>query len=141
MNKNRGFTLMELMIVVAVIGILAAIALPSYWNSVMKSRRTTAQTALLDLASREERYYTANNAYTSDLTLLGFPAGTSVAVPDNSSNHYYDVSVTVPTNAASFSLQAAPAGTQAKDTACATFTYNSSGVRGITGNSTTPCWS
>ena len=70
MRKNRasGFTLIELMIVVAIVGILAAIALPSYQRYVLRSHRTTAVNALLDLGSREARYYSANNAYTSSLT-------------------------------------------------------------------------
>jgi len=140
MKHRRGFTLIELMMVVAIIGILAAVALPSYWSSVMKSRRTSAQAALLDLASREERYYTAKNIYTSDLSQLGFPAGTSVPVPDGANNYFYDVSVEV-LAPDSFSLKAVPVGSQTKDTACATYTYNSRGIRGNTGGTASDsCW-
>ena len=140
MKNCRGFSLIELMVVVTVIAILSAVALPSYWSSVMKSRRTSAQVALLDLASREERYYTANNIYASKLSLLGFPSEKNLAVPDEKNNHYYDVSV-VAANANGFSLKAVPVGSQSKDTACAIFTYNSLGIRGFSGDSATPCWS
>jgi type IV pilus assembly protein PilE len=145
MKKIRGFTLIELMIVVAVIGLLAAVALPNYSNYVMKSRRSSAQTALLDLASREERYYTANNTYVSNLSLLGYPANTvSIAVPDAGGSHYYDVTVALVNNAAGtavvgFTLTATPAGSQARDTECGNFTYDYLGRRGNSGTAT-PCW-
>lgn len=145
MKNDRGFTLIEIMVVVAIIGILAAVALPSYWNSVMKSRRSSAQSALLDLASREARYYTSNNAYTSDLPTLGFPTGTTaVPVPDGVSNHFYDVTATVSTDLSSYTLTAVPAGAQAKDTTCYTYTYTSVGVRANLDASSKPllpsCW-
>lgn len=142
MKNHRGFTLIELMIVVIVIGILAAVALPNYWNSVMKSRRSSAQSALLDLASREARYYTTNNAYTADLGKLGYPAGaTTIAVPDDNNNHFYDLAApTLDADGNGFTLKATPAGSQAKDTECATFTYTSLGVRDSTGTASTSCW-
>jgi type IV pilus assembly protein PilE len=118
------------------------VALPSYQNSVMKSRRSSAQTALLDLASREERYYTINNRYTTDLSLLGYPANTvSIAVPDAGNSHFYDVTVAYVGNAVgTFALTATPAGSQTRDTECENFTYNYLGVRGNSGTAATPCW-
>lgn len=144
MKKDRGFTLIEIMVVVALIGILTAIALPSYWNSVMKSRRSSAQSALLDLASREARYYTANNAYIADLPTLGFPTGTTaVPVPDGVNNHFYDVKATVSTDLSSYTLTAVPVSPQTKDTTCYTYTYTSVGVRAnqdASANALTSCW-
>ncbi len=69
MNKNghRGFTLIELVMVVAIVGILMAIAIPSYNSSTAKARRTDGQTALMDVMVRQERFYTENNTYTTDL--------------------------------------------------------------------------
>ncbi|MFC5473522.1 type IV pilin protein [Paraherbaspirillum soli] len=148
MKNSRGFTLIELMVVVVVIAILAAVALPSYRSSVMKSRRSSAQAALLDLASREERYYTANNTYASDLPTLGYPAGsTTVAVPD-SNNYFYDLAAPTLTKDAGgavtgFKLQAAPANSQTKDTTCGTYTFTSLGLRGnqdSSGTALTSCW-
>jgi type IV pilus assembly protein PilE len=64
-HRSAGFTLIELMVAVVVLTIIVAIAVPSYSNQVRKSHRTEAKTALLDLASREERFLSTNGAYTS----------------------------------------------------------------------------
>lgn len=63
MSRSRGFTLIELMIVVAVVGILGAIAYPSYTSSVLKGKRAQARTALAELMQQQERYMTQNNTY------------------------------------------------------------------------------
>ncbi len=136
----RGFTLIELMIVVAIIGILAVIAYPSYLNHVRESRRTSAKTALLDVAGHEERYFTTNNTYTTSLSTLGYPSGATMPVP-SSTQDYYDVKI-VSANGTSYFLQAVPAGDQAQDTECGTFTLNNVGIQGNTGNSgsSQDCW-
>lgn len=78
-SRSPGFTLVELMIVVAIVAILAIIAFPSYIDAVRKSRRIDAQSTLMDVAGQLERFYAANAAYTTDLTNLGHPdAGTNV---------------------------------------------------------------
>lgn len=76
LKKSKGFTLIELMIVVAIIGILAAVAFPAYQDSVRKGKRSDGQAALMDIMAKQERYYTDNNTYTADLTDLGFEANT-----------------------------------------------------------------
>ena len=75
MRKSmRGVTLMELMIVVVIIGILTAIAYPSYRQYATRAKRTEAKAALLQIATNQERFYLQNNTYTTDMTALGFPA-------------------------------------------------------------------
>ena len=87
-NKTKGFTLIELMIVVVVIAILAAIAYPSYREQVRKTRRSEAQAKLMEILQNQERFYTTNNTYTTDLTDLNY--GTSGNVPTE--NGYYQIS-------------------------------------------------
>jgi type IV pilus assembly protein PilE len=136
-----GFTLIELMTTILVGSILLAIAIPSYNAQTQKSRRTEAKTALLDLASREERYNSTYNTYTSSAANLGY----SGAFPTVIGNGYYQLSVCVSgsTNCtadagtgSAFLLTATPVTTssQAKDTACKAFQLDSSGIQSVTGS-------
>ena len=69
-NRMTGFTLIELMIVVAIVAILGMIAVPAYNNSTLKARRSDGQTAMMDIMAREERYFTERNTYTTNLAAL-----------------------------------------------------------------------
>lgn len=90
-RRQRGLTLIELMIVVAVVAILAAIAYPSYSDYVRKGKRATAQTALQDLANRQQIYLLDQRAYTTDLTAIRFQA------PQEIQNDYtFSVTITPP---------------------------------------------
>jgi len=147
-----GFTLIELMIAVAVAGILVAIAIPTYSSQIRKSRRTEAKTALLDLAGREERYFnTSNNTYTNLAVNLAYAAAGSTTTITNFSvgSGYYQVTVTVTAAAgivpASYSIKATPLTTdQQQDTACQSFTVDSTGkqssVDSSSTDSTATCW-
>src|ERR1700754_1788282 len=79
-TKVRGFSLIELVIVLLIIAILAAIAIPSYRQYVIRANRVDAQRSLMDLAARQERFFYSNNAYATALKALG--ATTSVAGPN-----------------------------------------------------------
>jgi type IV pilus assembly protein PilE len=128
---------MELVIAVAVVAILTAIALPAYQNQIRKSQRTAARTALLDLASRQEKFYALNNSYTSDATALGYANAAPIAVPGGGST-YYNLTIVADNtvNPATYTGTATPTGGQASDS-CGTYTFNSKGQQTPT---TAGCW-
>ena len=135
-NKTRGFTLMELMIVVAIIGIIAAIGYPSYRDQVIKSRRADGMSALLELADRLERHY-------SDVGTYKQADDSNTTVDDvfpSFSSDYYTLTIDAQDNIG-FTVSAARKGTQVKDK-CGTFTLNSQGVKTISGGSLPldDCW-
>lgn len=139
--RQLGFTLIELMIVVAVVAVLAAIAFPSYRNQVRKSQRTDAKSSLLDLAGRQERYFTTNNVYTNVPANLGYSGTFPVSVPSGTTFNY-GISVTaVGTGGNTYTATAVPNGDQANDS-CGTYSINEQGVQSNS-NATTPsdqCW-
>jgi type IV pilus assembly protein PilE len=134
MRGTRGFTLIELMIAVAVLGILSGVAYPSYLSQVKKARRADARAALTAAAQSMERWYTERSTY------AGATLGTSGIYPTTSTNGFYTLSI-VSQTAAGFSLQAAPAGAQAGD-ACGSFTYDQTGTKGVSGGTLgfSACW-
>ncbi|MCP3868163.1 MAG: type IV pilin protein [Gammaproteobacteria bacterium] len=119
-----GLTLVELMIAVAVLGILSALAYPIYQDQVRKSRRATAKGALLELSQIMERRYTENNEYGGSLPFATAPK------EDANTKIYYDLSLSLMDNNTAYSLQAVARPAQAGDTACSTLTLQSSGIRG-----------
>jgi type IV pilus assembly protein PilE len=120
-KSNYGFTLVELMIVVAIIGILAAVAYPSYVESTRKAKRTDAHTSLSKAATLQEREYTQNNAYSAVIADIGGATSTE---------GYYTISTDITACTAScYSLSATPvtSGAQATDTDCWTLTLDHTG--------------
>jgi type IV pilus assembly protein PilE len=112
--QARGFTLIELMIVVAIVAIIAAVALPSYFGSVRKSRRADAITALNQIAQAQERWRANNASYTTVLTNAG------LNVP-NPSSGYYTLAVSS-VSGTGYTATATAAGAQLKDTTCTSMT-------------------
>lgn len=108
MRKQHGFTLIELVITVAVVGILAAIALPSYQQYVIRSKRSAAQAQMMDIANREQQFLLANRSY-ADKAALGYQVP-----PEVGAN--YDWTITLGTGAVpGFTVTFTPKGSQASD--------------------------
>lgn len=129
MKRVRGFTLLEVMIVCVIVGILAAIVLPSYQNQLRKSRRASAESHLMDIASRQQQYLLDNRKYAADLASLG------MTTPGEVSSYYTinacdtgltcSVSGTPPT----FTVTATPIGSQALDLDGQKLTVDNSGAK------------
>jgi type IV pilus assembly protein PilE len=143
---SAGFTLTELMIVVVIVTILALIAIPSYNAQIRQSRRTEARTAVLELASREEKYFSTANSYSTDPTQLGYSATAGAMFPQ-STGEYYQINVTVPDpswtgTGPSYVITATPAtgSPQYSDTQCTSFSVTQTGVETATGTLGDACW-
>ncbi len=125
-TNSRGFTLIEVMIVVVIIGILAAVVIPSYQDSVMKARRAEGKAALTDLANRMERYYVDNGKYP---TGLGTGTG-QMSVTTTTEKGWYVLAIAAQTTT-SYVIKATPQlGQATSDTACGTYAMDQAGRKG-----------
>ncbi|MFC3033906.1 type IV pilin protein [Pseudoalteromonas fenneropenaei] len=136
MRKNnihsRGFTLIELMITIAIVGILASVAYPSYTNYVKRGARAEAMAVLLDAANKQEQYFVDNRVYTADLAALGVPTATE--------NGYFTLAAKLYTGGFILTATAA-AGPVKGDTVCTTLTIDETGAKNSTGTgSKNDCW-
>ncbi|KPH64769.1 fimbrial protein [Pseudoalteromonas porphyrae] len=131
-KRTYGFTLTELLIAVAIAGILASVAIPSYSEHVKRAARVEAVTALLDAANRQEQYFVDNRQYTSNLGDLG--------VNTTTENGYYSLTVNV--GGSNFTLTAKPVGGPVKsDGDCGSFTITDVGLKGVGGSKSIDyCW-
>lgn len=133
----RGFTLLELMIVVVIIAVLAAVAIPTYGRYAFRAHRADGQELLLRVANAQERYYSTANAY-GDLTDVGF------SNPAISEKGFYSVTVVASSSSQAFVATAAPVGGQANDV-CGSLTIDNAGVKtpgpaSASSNSNGSCW-
>ncbi len=134
MKAQKGFTLIEVMIVVAILGIILAVAVPSYSSFMQKTRRADAITILSEVAGEQQRFISEQNRYATDMTEMGYPND-----PMTSEEGYYTISVANPTPT-SYVLTATPVvgEAQEKDAECGAFTLNSGGVKDADGG--IDCW-
>jgi len=135
-RRSGGFTLIELMIAVAIVAILVSIAYPAYDDSVRKSRRGQVKADMAELAQRAERWHTVNNTY------VGFWASvptSHLVSPRTGGNVAYNLTQAEAAN--TFTITATPTGGQTKDTRCGTLTLNQAGQKTKSGTgSLADCW-
>ena len=145
-RKQRGVTLIELMIVVVILALIASVAYPSYLNYVVDTKRTAAASILLQVADRQQQFFMDNKRFTNDLTNLGFAANPLVIADDGrtmanaaDSESTYSVALTNVT-ATTYTVTAAPLNSQAaRDAECGSLNLNQALVKGSSGGSA-DCW-
>lgn len=145
-KSARGFTLIEVMIVVAIVAILLAVALPGYQQQVLKTKRSLARGELLGVLARQEQYFINNKGYADDLLKLGYPAnGYYIDADGNAlgtaSGSIYQIQFSGTPTTSAYALQAVPNGHQTEDSLCMTLGITSAGVKTENGSgSTADCW-
>lgn len=132
-----GFTLVELMIVVVIVGILASVAYPSYQQYVLRSKRSEGKAMLMDIAARQERFYFDKNTYADDLTDLGYGSATPKSAEDN-----YEASVAAGPSgdiATSYTITITPLSAGG-DPECGDLTLDSRGTQSSSAGDLDRCW-
>jgi type IV pilus assembly protein PilE len=145
-KRTHGFTLIELMVVTAIIGILAAVAFPAYTDYVTRTKRAIGKAFLSEMASKQEQFFSDNKRYADDLTELGYADkemtvdASSKFVAADAADALYTFSLSE-TGTRTFTLTATPKGTQAtNDTDCGNLTLNQSGTKAADGADPDSCW-
>ena len=134
-KASHGFTLIELMITVAIVAILAAVAYPSYTSYVIRSNRSAAQGFMLEVSNLQQRYLLDKRSYAADLDALSLSAPPTVV-----SNYTVTTAPKTGTALPGFTVTAAPKTNKAaRDAACGTLTIDEAGEKGASGGGTS-CW-
>ena len=141
-HSKAGFSLIELMIALAIVGILTGVALPAYQQQIVKTRRALAKGELLSVVARQEQYYINNKQYAATLDLLGYAAnpyamdasGNDIDISEAGKIYRIELESVSPR---SFSVRAIP---QLNDKHCGTLTLTSTGVKTATLGGLTRCW-
>ncbi len=141
--RNRGVTLVELLMVIVIIGILSSIAVPTYRSYVLRAQRTEATATLLRVQAAEEKSFAQNNIYAADLTAAP-PAG--LGIPAITASGYYDLRAELLEEGSGYRIVASPraGGGQRDDDKCSSFTVDHNGLKtasDVNGRDTTrECW-
>lgn len=142
--KQQGFSLIELMIVVAIVGILAGIAYPSYQNYVLRSGRADGQAKLMEIMQAQERFHSQNQTYVVNLGAGGLGYGVAAGAAVQSDERRYNITAAAcggTTIARCVILTATRAGAQAQDNECGNLSLDSRGTKGESGTGTVEtCW-
>ncbi|MGJ0489859.1 type IV pilin protein [Methylobacter sp.] len=131
LRRLAGFTLLELMIVVAIIGILASIAYPAYTEYVKKAKRADAKAALLNAQLAQEKHRASNTTYSDDLDEINVAAA--------SADGYYTIAISGTPDATTYTMTATPTGSQTGDS-CGTFAVNQAGKLTTGSYADADCW-
>lgn len=139
-----GFTLIELMIVVVIVAILAAVALPIYQSQIMRSRRVDAKSAVLELAARQEKYFAMNNKFSMTASDLGYPT-LPWDIVSSGGTSYYRLTVTTSNSNQAFTAVATPTGSQMQDSDCFAYAIDQTGNKSNQNRNRQPiisnaCW-
>ena len=144
-RTQRGVTLLELLIVVAIIALISSFAYPSYMRYVVNTKRTAATSMLLQIADRQQQFFMDNKAYANDLTALGYAANPLVITDDGTptaagaSDAVYSISLGN-LGATTYTATAAPLHGQAtRDTDCGSLSINQGGNKNASGGGD-KCW-
>lgn len=155
-SRPGGFSLVELMVTVAIVAILASIAYPSYRGYVLRANRTVAKGALSEIASRQEGYFVDRKGYAGTLSALGYAAATLYLASDGTlsaseqTSSIYRISLsggltnTCPStgtvSTTNYSILAVPVASQASDTVCGSLCLGASGRKLASGTRPENCW-
>jgi len=147
LNKKKGFTLIELMIAIAILGIIMAIAVPGFQSQLQKGRRADAMVSLVEAMNRQGVFKANYGSYTSIIAdpgggCAGAACGLAFSDANSNEGYYTLAAVAGPTGSlvSSVLLTATAVGVQASDSNCTTFTISSTGVKGATGADSDHCW-